>query len=267
MKAKLTSYSNQREVLLKHITETLSKDERFVAAWLIGSYGKNRVDEVSDIDLSLVVAQDYSKTLCKKVEQTSHQTSTERLALFSEFGQPALIHENNNNAPKDATFTFVLYSNSALMVDWTIIPQENAERPLESLLLFEKINILVSSLPQPEELIKIQKTIAELWAFFWMMTAVTIKYIIRDDGVFANQWIENLHGIIHEIERLLNGKPWSYIRGSLSQLQPTREKQIESIMSLCKRMQELKPKVSEFIMSEPATPISEIETLLSLAKK
>jgi hypothetical protein len=159
-----------------------------------------------------------------------------------------------------------MYVESAIMIDWILVPQSKAIRPFQSHLLFEKVRIPVAPMSVPEDLEQSKKSVAEIWAFFWMMTAITIKYSIRDDGIFVTEWIEHLHGLIHEIERRLNGQPQSYTRGSLSKLQPTHEKQIQSIRELCNRMLELKPKVTEFIGSEPAVPTSEIEKLLSLAQ-
>jgi streptomycin adenylyltransferase len=262
----LDSYREQRNDMLTKISETLSNDERFVAAWLTGSIARDESDSLSDIDLTLVIADAYSASLCTRLEQVSAQTPPERYALFSQFGKPAVIHENNNNAPEGGTFTFILYSKSAVMVDWILIPQNQAIRPFQSRLLFEKDFIPLAPLPEPEDLEQSKKSVAEMWAFFWMMTAITIKYINRDGGVFVTEWIEHLHTLIYEIERRLNRAPWKYKRGALSKLQPTREKQIQSIRELCNRMLELKSKVTEFIGSEPATPISEIEKLLSIVE-
>src|SRR5687768_1254321 len=117
MKTSLESYRQRRDTLLANIVKELSSDERFAAAWLTGSYGRNNADEVSDLDLNVIVAEPYSGSLCTRVEQVSQQTTAERFALFSKFGMPALIHENNNNAPEGGTFTFVMYSNSAVMMD------------------------------------------------------------------------------------------------------------------------------------------------------
>ena len=253
--------------MLANIVTELSKDERFAAAWLTGSYARNNADEVSDLDLNLIVTEPYSGSLCLRAEQVSYRTTAERLVLFSKFGTPALIHENNNNAPEDGTFTFVLYAESAVMVDWTLIPLIKAKRPYQSQLLFDKVNIPISSLPEPEELEQNKKSVAEMWAFFWMMTAITIKYIIRGDNVFVTHWLEELHGLIHEIERRIARTPWQYTRGSLSQFQPTRERQIESIHQLCNRMQEITPQVTQFIGFTPALPLAEIKTLLSFAKE
>jgi streptomycin adenylyltransferase len=263
MKSQREVYRQSREVLLTRIATDLSSDQRFLAAWLTGSYARGDKDEVSDLDINLVVTDSYSRLLCERQEQVAPWTSEERLALFRKFGEPALIHENNNNAPEDGTFTFVLYSGSALMVDWTIRPQMNAKRPSPSILLFDKANVPVSP-PEPEDLEQSRKFVAEQWAFFWMMTAVTIKYIIREDDVFVTDWLENLHRLIREIERRTQRKPREYTRGSLSQFQSTHKQQVESLRQLCQKMQELAPGVERFTGIDPALPVEEIEILLSL---
>ena len=262
----LEDYREQRDSFLTKITKSLSRDERFVAAWLTGSISRNEADSLSDIDLSLVVSDKYSPSLCTRLEQVSSHTSPERYALFSQFGNPALIHENNNNAPEGGTFTFVLYADSAVMVDWVLRPQGKAIRPLPSRLLFEKGPIQIASVPEPEDLEQSKKSVAEMWAFFWMMTIITIKYATRDDGVFVIEWTEHLHTLLYEIERRLNREPWKYTRGSLSKFQPTREKQLEMLRELCNRLLDLKADVSKFIGSEPLTPISEIDNLFLVAQ-
>jgi hypothetical protein len=268
MKTRLHAYRQSRDDLLTRIVADLSNDERFIAAWLTGSSSRNDADDVSDLDIHLVVAQPYHGRLCARQDQVSPGTTSERLELFSKFGKPALIHENNHNAPENGTFTFVLYSGSALMIDWVLRPQQNAERPHQSLLLFDKGNLPVSAPPGPEEKEESKKTVAEQWAFFWMMTAITVKYIIREDLVFVQEWLEHLHAMVRETERRIQRIPWqdAYVRGAVSKLQPTREKQIESLKQLCRRMQELKPRVAEFIGSEPFMPVTEIEILFSLTQ-
>jgi len=267
MKKSPEAYRQSREALLAKLVAELPNDERFAAAWLVGSCGRDDADEISDLDLNLVVKEPYSESLCTKAEQVSHQTTAERFALFSKFGTPALIHENNNNAPGGGTFTFVLYADSAVMVDWTLMPLVNAKRSYQSQLLFDRANIPIASLPELEELDQSRKFVAEQWAFFWMMITITIKYIIRGDHVFVTHWLEELHRLLHEIERRIARLPWQYTRGSLSQFQPTREGQLESIRQLCKLMQELTPRVTQFIGFPPASPLAEINTLLSFVKE
>ena len=267
MKTSLEVYRQSREVLLTNMVTELSNDERFVAAWLTGSYSRNNEDEVSDLDITVVVAESQSEVLCARQEQVSHKTTPERLALFSKFGKPSLIHENNHNAPEHGTFTFVLYAGSALTIDWVLIPQTSAKRPSGSLLLFDKGNTPVASASDPEDAEQNKRAAAQMYAFFWMMTAVTIKYIIRGDLVFVQNWLEELHKMIREIERRMEGISWlqAYVRGSLSQFQPTREKQIASLRELVLKMQKLHPAIQEFTGSELAAPVAEIEFLFSLA--
>jgi predicted nucleotidyltransferase len=265
MKKNLEAYGQSREVLQTSIITELSADERCVAAWLTGSYGRKNQDQVSDMDITVVIAEPYSEALCARQEQVSHETTPERLALFGKFGETALIHENNNNAPEHGTFTFVLYAGSALMIDWILIPQAHAERISQSLLLFDKANIPVAP-SVSEDTQKNKKAVAETHAFFWMMAAVTIKYILRGDLVFVQNWLEVLHQLVRDIERRLKGLSLleTYVRGSVSQLQPTREQQIESLRELIGRMHALHPTIQRFTGSELPAPVAEIEFLLSL---
>lgn len=52
---KLADYAAARDRLLVQIVETLSADPRFTAAWLTGSFGRGTGDDVSDLDLNVVV--------------------------------------------------------------------------------------------------------------------------------------------------------------------------------------------------------------------
>jgi hypothetical protein len=266
MTTTLDIYRERRDTLLARITDDLAMDERFIAGWLTGCYARGDADALNDIDITIAVADPESEVLCRRLEQVSSQTSSERYSLFNLFGAPVLIHENNNNAPEGGTFTFVLYSESALMIDWALIPQSKAKRPSQSILLFEKVNIPVTPPLEPEALEQSKKELSEIWAFFWMMTAITIKYMIRSDAVFVTEWIEHLYNLQQEIERRLDRKPWQYNRGSLTSLQPSREDQISSIRQLCNCMLKIKDRVSEFIGAEPLTPMTEIENLFTLAQ-
>src|SRR5512132_639300 len=134
-------FRSRRDNFLSEVVTSLSNDNRFVAAWLTGSMSREEADSLSDLDISLVVSDQFSSSLCTRLEQVSAQTSPERHALFSQFGTPALIHENNNNAPEGGTFTFTLYANSVIMVDWVLIPQSKAKRPDGTKLLFDKAGI------------------------------------------------------------------------------------------------------------------------------
>lgn len=266
MNNSIQKYREGREYLLSQLVETLSKDERFIAAWLTGSYGRNDADAVSDLDLTVVVANQYSERLCRKLEQVSSQTINERLQVFRQFGELAILHENNNNAPEGGTFTFTLYAESHLMVDWILIPHHKASRPFEAHLLFEKSGIPISPVATPESSEQRAKVASERVAFFWMMLAITAKYLIRKDHVFVTQWLEELTRIVHEVERLIAGNPWQYVRGSRTVLEPSSSAQKQSMLKLGSKMQGLLPQLLSMGGNALPSPMPEIQALLDLVE-
>jgi hypothetical protein len=168
MNGPLETYALQREKLLAQIVETMSKDERFIAAWLTGSFARHEQDALSNLDLTVGVSDLHSEIICARPWQVSAQTTKERFELFSLFGQPAILHKNNNNAPEGGTFTFVMCAESAVMVDWILRPRSTAQRPPESLLLWDKVSIPVSSPAAPNPLEKRIREAGCGWtAQFW----------------------------------------------------------------------------------------------------
>lgn len=260
------TYTNQREILLQTILEKLSADERFVAAWLTGSFARGEQDTLSDIDLTLVVADEHCQKLCTRPQMVSAQTTKERLELFGLFGRPTLLHENNNNAPEGGTLTFVAY-DQALMVDWVLRPLTGAERPEEARLLFDKGNIPVQAPTASATQEQRANEASETMAFFWMMSAVTVKYIERGDGVFVNTWLESLAKMIAEVERQINGQAWQYKRGSSTKLSVTQNEQIAAIRQLCNQMENLSPAVAKLGGYIPEAPMHSIEILIGIVQE
>ncbi len=165
-------YVQARESLLARITETLKRDQRFVAAWLAGSYGRGEQEWSSDLDLHVVVANDYSECLCAQPWSGGAKTTEERLTLFKQFGEPAVIYDAHANNTIGGTFTYVLYRESAINVDWMLIPQSVAHREYPSLLLFNHGEIPE---PPPEELLTREQRIEQASlhvSFFFQLCCV-----------------------------------------------------------------------------------------------
>lgn len=263
----VAAYARQRELLLERISETLSADKRFPAAWLTGSFGRNEPDDVSDLDLTLVVTDEYSGTLCSRPWQVGGQTILERYNLFSQFGEPAVIHENHHNAPAGGTFTFVLYTGSGLMVDWMLRPQAGSQRPPDSYLLWDQVGIPFEPAIEPASPEQRAQEASEAIAFFWMMAAVTAKYLIRGDGVFVTHWLETLTGLVEAVDRQINGRSWHYRRGSLTALRPAWASQLDALDELCQQMLKQMPLVVQMGGYVPAAPIAAIQPLLNLARE
>lgn len=263
----LQEYAANRSRMLEQIRRILNEDDRFVAAWLTGSFGRHDADDVSDLDLTVVVKNAFAETLCIRPHQVGANTTPERYALFSQFGRPQIIHENHHNAPADSSFTFVLYEEMAIAVDWILRPNTNITRPTLSVLLFEKANIAIEPPVSVESLPQRIEFVTEQVAFFWMMVTVTIKYLIRRDEVYFHRFLDMLHGILWEVRRLVAGEPDRWLKGSLVNMAKTRETQIASVRHVCQEMLAVMPEVEKLGGSVPVSPMSTIEILIHLAEK
>ncbi len=263
----LQTYAANRERLLAQIITAISDDDRFVAAWLTGSYSRSNQDALSDIDISIVVSDEHSGTLCHRSAQVSGQTTAERMELFSQFGEIATLHENNHNAPEGGTFTNIIYAQTALIIDWVMIPQKTAQRASPSHLLFDRVGIPEAPPTALETLEQRVEKISEITAFFWMMMAMTVKYLFRQDAVFVTTWLEELHKMLREIKRLVAGKPVRYKGGSLTSLASDCESQIETIYHLAKEMEGLMPEIAALGCFVRPSPMPTLEILLHFAKE
>ncbi len=263
----LQTYTEKREQLLTEIISAISKDERFVAAWLTGSYSRSNQDALSDIDISIVVGEKYSDLLCQRPAQVSAQTSVERMEIFEQFGEIAFLHENNNNAPEGGTFTNTIYAQTAVIIDWILVPQKTAQRSFPSQLLFDRVGIPEAPPIAAETQEQRAERTSEIIAFFWMMMAMTVKYLTREDSVFVVTWLEELHKMLREIKRLVAGEPFRYKGGSLTTITPDCERQIEVIYKLGAEMENLMPEIGKMGGFVRPSPMSTLEILLSFAKE
>jgi len=262
----LEAYRQSRETLLAALIESLSNDERVVAAWLTGSYGRDEADAVSDIDLTVVIADAYSESLCQRAEMTTAWPPAVRLAFFSRFGEPANVHENNHNAPEDGTFTSVLYRPSAHMVDWILVSHARTRRPAASRLLFERTPIPVAPPPSPPDPATLAAQVGERVAFFWMMSAVTAKYLVRRDLSLARCWLDELGLLVRDVERLLNGEAPEYHRGLVRPLplSPSSEDLVAALSNLGDEMEEQMAAAGRMGIALRAAPREAVAKLLQL---
>lgn len=259
-------YAAHRDMLLQRIVTYLQSDTRFLAAWLAGSFGRGTQDDLSDLDLRVVVAQEYAADLCScSPEATTPCTSPARLALYTQFGQPLVLREERSWVP-DSCFNQVIYRETAATVDWVLIPQASARIPSEEcLLLFDKVGLPLEPPPVTESLEeRIQQATRDI-GFFWLMTAVGIKYMLRGDSVALYGFLGATHYTLEELKRIAAAEPQRYQHGSIKTLAVTRQQQVALIRQLCHDMLVLTPKLVEMGVSAPDDPMSVIELWLSIA--
>ena len=90
----------EREALLARITQTLGSDDRIAAAWLFGSVGRGEADDLSDLDLRVVVFDEHIESICQG-----------RQAYTAQMGEAVLFGEAPQNRP-----------------DWGRVPADSVRR-------------------------------------------------------------------------------------------------------------------------------------------
>lgn len=265
MENQLESRESARKLLLEKITNALQADDRFVAAWLTGSLGRHGGDALSDIDLTVVVDSQHVASLCQHTWMVAGRTTEQRLAVFQLFGEPVIIHENHHNTPENGTFTCVIYGEDALTVDWTLIPQANAALPAFHLILFKRIDIPHRKLDSAQSREERAQAASEKVAFFWMMMTVTIKYMLRRDIVYFHMLLDNLHRVLTDVTRMLEGRSYEHHSSSMATLAVNFPEQVAAIRGIAEKMLALMPTIVERGGYVPDDPIHVVEQLLALA--
>jgi hypothetical protein len=258
------AYTWARETLLEHIVTTLKKDERFVAAWLAGSFGRGEQTWMSDLDIHVVVADAYSEQLCATPWPFGAKTTEERLALFEQFGTPAIVYDAHSNNQLGGTFTFVLYQESAQNIDWMLIPQEKAYQERPSLMLFDKIGIPEPSTPEPESHEQRIERVSMNVGFFWMIACSNVKNLLASDLIEFHMLLLWLEENIREVQAALRGGRTTYVSHSHSQIYTTQEDQVAALRQLCDEMEALMPQVIKLGGYVPSSPRSMVEKRLAL---
>jgi hypothetical protein len=257
-------YAAARANLLERLVAAAQADDRFVAAWLTGSFGRGEADNLSDLDLTFVVVDAQRDALCARPWMVGAGTNARRLAFFQQFGDPAVIHENHHNAPEGGSFSYVLYAGSALMVDFVFVPLSNARRPAQSKLLYAKSAIPFEPPPPRDTVPSRSAAASERVSFFWMMAAVTAKYRARGDAVYFHLLLDDLYAVEAEIARLVAGEPARTGRGSRAPLAQTPGAQADALRAACQRVLAHMPIVEAMGGHIPPAPMETIETLLNL---
>jgi hypothetical protein len=264
LKNHLENHKSARDALLQKISSALQADPRFVAAWLSGSLGRHGGDALSDIDITVVVDSKHVESLCQRPWMVAGRTTEQRLALFGQFGQPVIIHENHHNAPENGTFTCVIYGEDAVTVDWTLVPEDNVTLPPFHVVLFKKIEVPHQKPDSAESRQERAQAASEKVAFFWMMMTVMIKYMLRRDVVYFHMLLDSLHRVLIEVTWLVEGRTWQHHNGSLAKLAVTYREQVAAIRDVAVRMYALMPRIEEMGGHVPDDPMRVIRQLLVL---
>ena len=194
----------EQETLLRRAVEVLQADQRVVAAWLFGSRGRHTPDALSDTDLWVAVEDEHIESFCQ-----------ERQRYVTQLGQPVLLLEAPGNAPARGAYLMALYPGQAGVhqVDWYWQRQADASLPRHAQLLFDHGGIPRDSRqeqldppgkPPSLTLSERAERATQLSSYFWVMSNIAVKSVLRHQSWSAVSTIEMLKGLVDEVKRLVS---------------------------------------------------------------
>lgn len=254
------SHARARSQMLQRAIEVLARDERFVAAWLAGSFGRGTADEWSDLDLWVVVSDVAAETLCTLTSVVGAGTTPERLGLFAALGRLAIIHEQHGNAPPGGTFTSCVYADGGVIIDWTLVPFAAAHHSSETKPLFDRAGVPVAGKESPPSGAARAERLSERCAFFWMMAFPTAKALLRGDAARFHALLEVMCQTLDDVAALLAGKLPEYSGRGRAPFASTPEDQRRALVQVSERMEALTADLRAAGATTPDEPGSVLES-------
>ena len=121
--------------------------------------------------------------------------------------------------------------------------------------------------PDPESLEERVEQASIQVAYFWMMMATIVKYIVRRDSVAFHLWLNALHHVLQTVKRLISGHSQTYNAGSYIDLKLTVEEQKVAVRELCQKMLAAMPAVVAMGGTVPEDPMAIVEIRLALVQE
>jgi predicted nucleotidyltransferase len=193
----------EHEALLQRAQEVFQADQRVVAAWLFGSVGRRTADVFSDLDLWVIVKDECIETI-----------SAERQSYAAQLDRPVLLLESPGNAPAGGAYLMACYPGRAGIhqVDWYWQRQSDASLSRHAVLLFDRAGIPQDSrqeqldppgTPAPLTQQERAQQATQLSTFFWAMSNIAVKSVLRHQAWMAVSHLERLRGLVDGMKRLV----------------------------------------------------------------
>lgn len=252
----------EREALLQQVVHLLKQDGRIVAAWLIGSLGRAEEDGLSDLDLWVVVADEYSRFV-----------NAGRRDFVTHLAPPLLILEAPQNAPEHGAYLLTLYPGQAgpHQIDWYWQPLSEASLPENAHLLFDHAGIPSSGLqplqtaPDPQTPTERAAAASERTNFFWAMIPIAAKKAARRQTWEALGMIGMIRGTLKEVKRLIGAEGDE--TSSLNLPPPVQPaEQMQFLRQMAREMEALTPPLLALGGTVPAEAVPQVQALFDLAE-
>ena len=258
----------EHETLFQRIQTMLQADQRVVAAWLFGSEGRRTSDVFSDLDLWVIVADDFIEAIC-----------ADRQIYAAQVSQPVLLLESPGNAPEGGAYLMALYPGQVGVhqVDWYWQQLSDASLPHIARLLFDRVGIPYDSrqeqldpvgAPPTLTQLELAQQATQLSAFFWAMSNIAVKSVLRHQAWTGVSHLEALRGLVDAIKRLvgLSIAPEGQEEWRTSLLPPVqRAEQMAMLRATAQDMEQLTSAIELIGGEVPSHVIPHIHAFFDLA--
>jgi len=232
---RLTVYRQERDDLFRRITSQLMHDSRVMAARLFGSLGRGDADELSDLDLWVIVADEHMVEI-----------AASRRAFVASMGEPVLLVEAPQNAPVGGAYLMAYYDapTAPHQVDWYWQACSQAGVTPNARLLFDRANLPHAEWPayftggensyehQPLNIV----------SFFWAMLMITAKHALRAPWADEMKLLPYILHPFQQTQRLLQPDGPVFALESLPP-QPSPHDKLHILRRLADEMKTLQPRV------------------------
>ena len=207
--AALRARRAERDLLLRRLTDLLEGDERIAAAWLFGSVGRGDGDDLSDLDLRVVVRDEHIEAIIAG-----------RQAYAAQAGSAVLFQEAPQNRPAGGAFLLTLYEGrfGPQEVDWTWEPLSGACLWPQTRILLNRAGLSrTGEMPwgyQPKPDITPLEYVVRRSNDFWAMLLIVAKYAARSPHEQQMGLLGMAIQPLREVSEFL-GLPPKYIMGDL----------------------------------------------------
>jgi len=196
----LRNYREERDALLGGIEGTLRSDPRIAAAWLFGSLGRRDEDDLSDLDLWVVVQDSHIADIV-----VGRRVETARVM------EPLFVVEAPQNAPRDGAYLAACCDAPIAphLVDWYWQPASQASIPRGTRLLFDRVGLPRSPDATPGGAV-ITEPISEVEAanrsirFCWMMLMIAAKHAARSRNAPDMPLLRYALGALNDVRLFAN---------------------------------------------------------------
>jgi predicted nucleotidyltransferase len=187
IRTQLAEHTAERSQRLQDLNELVREDARVAAAWVYGSLARGNEDDLSDIDVRVVVHEkDFEAALAARYD------------YVAALGEPIMVLEAPQNRPHGGAYNMVWYQgvHAPHAVDWTWSSAATTHIPTGVTLLHNRANLAESGEPMvfayqsvPER--DRREELRQALHGFWSMLLVVAKYAARspyEDRMGLLQW-------------------------------------------------------------------------------